>query len=323
MVQGPRRFPGFERLYTRCVVAGLVLVMSGCNQGDKELDDPQPALSFRVVAASYPLQYLTQRIGGQKITVEFPVPRGQDPKTWSPKVDAIQDLQSADLVVVNGPGAAYAKWLVRVSLLDSRICNSVDALGTKDYIMVPDYQIVHSHGPEGEHSHEYMVPYAWLDPSVAKKQATAIAKSLEKTYPGLADDFRENLASLHKDLDQLASEYQSASKDHLVVSSNPNAKFLTRGLGRTDRHLLLFDFADPEQVAKATKKLKQLSQQSVHSFVVVQEAGVSPDMAQVTALLDACFEEEKPEVVLVHLLDHAPEQGDYLSEMRELLSRFQ
>ena len=227
------------------VLLVLSVVLSGCNSRNGPEKSTTPDKSFRVVAASYPLQYFAQRIATDKIRVEFLVDSDTDPREWSPSVKQIQDVQTADLVIVNGPGAAYAKWLVRVSLLDSKICRTANGFSTDDYFMIKDYQIVHTHGPEGKHSHAYMVPYTWLDPMIAKTQAESIASALCETYPELASEFLANLDGLQKDLDQLAADFKESSSGGLVVTSSPDAKFLTRALGLDDRHLFLFDFELP------------------------------------------------------------------------------
>lgn len=309
-----------NRLCEVLFLAGLVIVLSlgGCNSPSEETPD-EPEMSFRVVAASYPLQYLTERIAGEKIHVEFPVDADTDPREWSPSVDQIKEIQKADLVVVNGPGAAYAKWLVRVSLLESSICNTTSEFDTDNYFKIKDYLIVHTHGPEGEHSHAYMVPYPWLDPEVAKAQAETITRALERTYPDMSAEFQANLGSLQKDLDQLAKEFQEAKASGLVVTSNPDAKFLTRALGYQDQHLLLFDFEE-SSLEDAKSRIEKLSGQEIEKFVWIVGAGQAVDDAQ-RAAIEALFSDAIPEIVQIDLLDHAPENGDYLSAMRDLVNK--
>ena len=119
---------------------------------------------FRVVAVSYPLQYLTGRIAGDLVAVDCPVPLGvEDPSQWKPSREAVLAMQSADLVIANGVGADYAKWLPKVSLPGSKLCRTATkGLSISDYIAVEDVSMVHSHGPEGEHSHPTMVSRTWL-----------------------------------------------------------------------------------------------------------------------------------------------------------------
>lgn len=304
------------------VLLTVTLLLGGCNSPKKESKKNAGGKSMRVVAVSYPLQYLTQRIAGDKVTVEFPVAEGEDPREWSPSVSQIQDLQSADLVIANGPGAEYAKWLVRVSLLDSKLIGAANDLALDDYFLVNDYQIVHTHGDEGEHSHPYTVPYSWLDPKVARKQADSIAASLSKTYPELKDQIADNLTKLQSDLDALAEEFSAASLDETAVVSTPDAKYLTRALGLEDHHLLLFDFETSSR-NDAVARLTKLGDKKIGKFVWVDSAAYQGSEAQKNEMLKQLFPKEQPEVIQIELLDHAPENGDYLSAMRELLKKFQ
>lgn len=311
---------GTRFCFVACGLLVALLMVSGCNS-PKEKDAKKKSKSMRVVAVSYPLQYLAQRIVGDKVEVEFPVSPDEDPREWSPSTSQISQLQSADLVIVNGPGAAYAKWLVRVSLLDSKICGAANELATDDYFLVEDYQIVHTHGGEGEHSHPYTVPYTWLDPAIAKKQADTIAKSLRKTYPEFEKEFGDNLAKLHSDLDDLTSEFKSAAASGIVVASTPDAKYLTRALGFEDKHLLLFDFENASR-NDAVARITKLADQKVDRFVWVDSAAYEGDQDQKAKMLQQLFPKGLPDVIQIELMDHPPESGDFLTGMRELLQKF-
>lgn len=310
---------GIRICFVSCLLVGSILLL-GC--GSPKKNGPKKAAkSMRVVAVSYPLQYLTQRIAGDKLKVEFPVPSGEDPRSWSPSVSQVSNLRSADLVIVNGPGAAYAKWLVQVTLSDSKMCVAASELSTDDYFLVNDYQIVHSHGGEGEHSHPYTVPYSWLDPAIAKKQADTIAKALRKTYPEFEEEFDDNLAKLHADLDQLSQEFESAALSGTLVVSTPDAKFLTRALGFDDKHLLLFDFENTSR-NDAVERISKLDDETELKFVWVDTAAYGGDQEQKTKMLEQLFPNEAPDVIQIELMDHPPATGDYLTALRELLQKF-
>ena len=109
-----------------CMV--VTLFFGGCSNESKVDNAPQKEQqrTNRIVAASYALQYLTQKLVGDEIKVEFPASDSPDPKSWSPSVKDIASMQRADLIVVNGNGAPYAQWLVHVTLPDSKICKSCE-----------------------------------------------------------------------------------------------------------------------------------------------------------------------------------------------------
>ena len=155
-----------------------------------------------VIVVNYPLQYFAQRIGGDLIEVRFPVPEGQDPAYWEPSGSQIAEIQLADLVLLNG--ADYAKWTLRATLPWSRTVVTCDAIAD-ELIEIPD-AVVHSHGPEGEHSHAGLVAETWLNPDLAIQQAQAIHDALGEILPDHATEFKTKLMALQRDLNAVAEE---------------------------------------------------------------------------------------------------------------------
>ncbi|MGB5340651.1 MAG: metal ABC transporter substrate-binding protein, partial [Thermoanaerobaculia bacterium] len=116
--------------------------------------DPKPPSPYAptplsVFATNYPLAYFAERIGGEQVEVSFPAPADVDPAYWAPAPEVIADFQQADLILLNGAG--YEKWLERASLPASRLVDTSVAVESS-YIPL-DEGVVHTHGPEGEHSH--------------------------------------------------------------------------------------------------------------------------------------------------------------------------
>ena len=294
----------------------ILLLLTGCQTNqDNESRITVDQKSNRIVTVSYALQYLTQRIVGDEFEVEFPASDSLNPRNWSPSVEEIGAMQKADLVIANGPGAVYADWLERVTLDESRICHSCSEFEIKDYISVNDHQIVHSHGPEGEHSHPYFVPYAWLDPSIAIKQARTIAAAVINTYPDKSDLIEQNLEALVADLQELKEQFAAAAKPNSkVLTLNPQMKFLTRAIELEDDHLLFF--ANSGEAPDWDELRKQLADKN----------NAQPDQeilvdGSVTAELKQIATELRLRVVEIDLLERTPQTGDFLSTMKENLSR--
>lgn len=303
-------------------VAALSLLLSlGCDSSSKQsgiAGNNTPSLTHRVVTVSYPLQYLTQRIAGDALEVRLPVPEDADPRKWRPNRDTITSMQAADLIIANGTGADYANWLTTATLPESKMCYTAKrGLSLTDYIAVEDVTIVHSHGPEGEHSHATMVSRTWLDPEMAKQQSVYIAEQLAKTYPELADAFDTNLKSLSKDLDGLTQKAQSISppEDTTVLTIDPELKFLTRAVGVEDIHLLWFE---RPQVEQAKTDLDSKLKSAQHKPGVILFHGTPPDDGLAAELSASGL---KP--VMVNLIDHAPATGDYLSELKNNIQQLE
>ncbi|MEL7496063.1 MAG: metal ABC transporter substrate-binding protein [Planctomycetota bacterium] len=220
------------------LAAGLLLSLTGCPTPDSGSNKPlNDGPSNRIVAVSVPLQAMAEACVDDSITVVCPAAKAPDPRTWRPDRESIAEMQSADMVIANGVGANYAKWLVTVSLPDSKLINvATKGMSIRDYIAVEDIQIVHSHGPEGEHSHPTMVAHTWLAPAIAKKQLLYIQTRIQKTYPDVNsprfDDFAEQLDALIQRV-----EKSKLAESKTVLTATHEMKYLTRSLGLEDRHL--------------------------------------------------------------------------------------
>jgi zinc transport system substrate-binding protein len=294
----------------------LVCFLTGCNRqglnrsaGSQQTAQP---LTHRVVAVSYPLQYLTQRITGDAIEVSFPVPARADPQSWRPARASISQMQTADLIIANGTGASYAKWLTTVTLPESKMRYTASrGLALADYIAVQDIHVVHSHGPEGEHSHSTMVARTWLDPAIAKKQAIFIAAELKSVYPELAGEFESNLQLLTHDLEQLSELMKTIRPGvpKVVLTANPRLKFFTRAAGVEDRHLDWFE-APIRDKAESDLEKALAGGGPRPGLILFAEKGPSVEMLELLSVNNL-------QAKSVSLIDRKPASGDFISALRE------
>lgn len=185
----------------------------------------------RIVVVNQALGYFAERLLGDTAEVVFPVPEGVDPSFWRPAIADISMIQGADLIVLNGAG--FATWIDRVSLPRSKVVNTTAAI--VDQFIVTE-SITHSHGDGGEHSHEGLAAYTWLDPDLAAAQTKALAGII--TARGLAEDatVTEQLTALQSDLVALneaaATALLSAANTH-IIATHPRYQYFARAYGLT------------------------------------------------------------------------------------------
>lgn len=298
----------------RMIPVMFISLFVACSGPDDSTGTSSPGTrepTDRVVTVSYPLQFLTQRIAGDSIEVEFPVPTdATDTQHWRPTREAIGAMQSADLIIANGTGATYADWLTTVSLPESKIRNAATkGLALSDFIAVEDVTITHSHGPEGEHSHPTMVARTWLDPAMAQKQAQYIAKQLTEVYPDRSDEFADNLKALVVELDRLSERAKSIrpEQDNAVITATPRLKFLSRGAELGDRHLTWTEMPTVEQIQKDLTRI--LDPENEKASVILFD-DVMPGEAIASILKDHGLTP-----VAIDLIDRDSPDGDYLTRM--------
>lgn len=203
----------------------LALALAAC-PGDAPAPTPPAADGpLRVVAVNYPLAYFAERIGGDHVRVELPVPAGEDPAHWTPTAEAVGRMQAADVVLANGAG--YARWLRTVSLPGARLVDTSDAIHTK--LLARDGSVTHSHGTGGAHSHGEMASTTWLDPRLAAGQAGAIRDALAARLPDHAAELDANLADLRRgleDLDAACVRAVSGTSQRRALFSHPVYDYL-------------------------------------------------------------------------------------------------
>lgn len=158
-----------------------------------------------VYTVNYPLAFLAEQIGAERVDVRFPVPPEVDPAFWQPGPGAVLAMQSADLVLLNGAG--YARWLGSVTLRRSRLVDTSAAFG--DRLLPLAGTATHSHGPTGAHSHAGTASTTWLDLRQAVQQAEAVTDAVSRLLPGEAGAFRRRYDDLESELLALDARFRA------------------------------------------------------------------------------------------------------------------
>jgi zinc transport system substrate-binding protein len=255
---------------------------------------------------NYPLKYFAERIGGEHVKVEFPVPAGADPAYWMPDAKTISEYQQADLILLNGAG--YARWVNKVTLPRFRLINA--SAGFKDQYIETAEILTHSHGSEGEHAHESLAFTTWIDFSLAAKQAKAISAALSRKRPGLKDVFRKNYQRLEQDLLKLDQDLKTLiSKDpsRPLVVSHPVYDYFARRYGLNIRsvHWEPDEIPANEQLMELNRILKE------HSAKWMIWEG-EPVQASVDKLKTLGIDS-----LVFDPCGNVPQQGDFLTIMRQ------
>ena len=190
-----------------------------------------------IAVVNYPLYYCAKSIGGDHVKVYLPAIDG-DPAYWNPNAKQVINFQKADLILTNGAG--YAKWIEKVSLPSSKIVDT--SIGFKDQWIASDEELVHSHGPEGEHSHKGVASTTWLNFDFAKLQAKATYEATIKLFPDKIDELDQNYKHLLSQLTELEKKANDVSKkigDQYLLASHPVYQYFQRGykLNIISKHL--------------------------------------------------------------------------------------
>ena len=202
-----------------------VLMLIGCSERGPA--EPAPEHDGVIRAGSGPIAFVAQRLAGNGVSVELPVPEGADPATWRPGFDVIADYQGSMLIVLNGAG--FEQWAESAALPQSRVVRTADTAGIE---LIRTKQVTHTHGTEGSHDHGGVNPYTWLDPAMLTKQAEAVCAALQAEMPGHAGTLESNLATLRAELTGLSTAWLAVDVSGITLRARNDAyAYLARAAG--------------------------------------------------------------------------------------------
>ncbi len=260
---------------------------------------------LNIYVVNYPLKYFAERIGGDHVKVEFPLPKDVDPAYWNPDLANISAYQKADLILLNGAG--YAKWVAKVSLPRSKMVDTSRQF--KDRYMTTKAVVSHSHGGEGAHAHEALAFTTWLDLELADRQAEAVAAAMGRKRAELHDTFQMNYKALAADLKSLDRNIQAIVSKRpatpLIVSHPVYDYFARRyGLNIVSVHW------EPEQVPTdgQLQALKAVLKQHPSKWMIWEGEPVQASVDKLktfgvdSLVFDPC--------------GNVPDQGDFMTVMR-------
>jgi zinc transport system substrate-binding protein len=226
----------------------------------------------QVTAAFYPLQYVTEQVGGDHVHAENLVQPGAEPHDLELSPRQVAQLGDAGLVV-------YLKGF-QPSVDEAVAQEAPDkALDVTTVAPLLDETADDGHG----HSHG-RDPHLWLDPTRLADVADAVAKRLGEADRAHAADFTANAQALRAKLTSLDAEYRkglaTCDRRSLVVSHEAFG-YLAH---RYDLHQVAITGLTPEDEPTAAR-LAEVARiaKAEKAEVIFFETLVSPKVAQTLA----------------------------------------
>jgi zinc transport system substrate-binding protein len=303
---------GPVRLWASVIL--VVALASGCGESPRESGAAARSEDglLTVSVVNYPLQYFAERIGGDRVRVEFPAPADVDPAYWTPDAEHVVAYQSADVILLNGAG--YAGWVGMASLPTSKLVDTSE--GFADRLIHIEGAMTHSHGPEGEHSHGETAFTTWLDPTLAVMQAEAIKAVLVAASPDDETTFASAFESLKRDLMAIDEGIESAMakiRGEPLLASHPVYQYFSAryGLNLESVHF------EPDELPNehAWAELGDLLREHPAQWMI-WEGKPLPEIVR-------RLEELGVRSVVFEPCGNVPEAGDYLDVMRANVSNLE
>lgn len=269
-----------------------------------------------VAVSFYPIQYLTEAIGGDHVSVTSLTPADQEPHDYDLSgKEVTSTLEGASLVAyVEGFQPSLDKAVTQVNgptVLD--LSSKVDLKhheGMEDEEEHADESADEGAHKEADHDADSLDPHFWLDPVRMKSAATAIEEALATADPDHAEDYKTNLETLTSTLDGLDSSYQggfSQCERKTFITSHAAFGYLADRYGLTQTSI---SGIDPEQeLSAADIAAAKKAVEDTGSTTIFTEELVSPETAEAVA------SETGATTAVLSPIESAPEDADYAGAM--------
>jgi len=212
------------------IIIPLVSVILWSNESTKNLETSEDEL--QVYVSFYPLYETTQAVIGQKTDVKILTPTNVDPHDFDPSVKIIQEMKTADLIILNGGG--FESWISNMEFESGQLLDSSNGISFLKTESVDHHEEHDEHAKEDEHDEheEHKVvsdPHIWLNPNLVKIQVKNIAERLSKIDPENSKSYNENASQYIEKLElldlQIREELSSCSKKDFITFHNAFSYF--------------------------------------------------------------------------------------------------
>ena len=195
--------------------AALVLVGCASTPSGAASGTEQPGGAVQVLASFYPLQYVTEKVGGDLVEVSSLTPPGAEPHDVELSPRQVRSVSEAGLVVyLSGFQRA-----VDEAIAAREPAHVVDAADTADLRPAP-----------GAADDATLDPHFWLDPDRLAHLAAPVAAALAELDPDNADTYAANATTLEADLASLDAEFRAGlatCEQRVIVTSHEAFGYLT------------------------------------------------------------------------------------------------
>lgn len=211
--------PRSEAIRLGAVCAGLALsstlaLLTGCDRADRGAGAAAGEV-LDIQASFYPLQWISEQVGGTAVAVSSLTPAGAEPHDLELTPRDVAAISDADLVVfLSGFQTA----------VDDAVAQEAPE-SSFDAAEHADLDLTYSPIEEGRPGNDERVdPHFWLDPLRLADVADALGDRLAEIDRNHASMFTSNAAALRTDLEVLDAELRAGLADcenaNLVTSHN-------------------------------------------------------------------------------------------------------
>lgn len=201
-----------KKIYALTLLALASIWLAACSSQQEPTTKTEEE-TISVYTTVYPLQYFTERIGGDAVNVKSIYPPGADEHTFDPTQKDMMALADADLFFYIGLGLEGF-----VNNAEKTLKNEhVKMIATSEAItedMLEESPEEHDHDHEGhDHHHGDLDPHVWISPVLSDALAYSVKEALIEIAPNKKEEFQNNFESLREDLLLLDRQFIEMASD--------------------------------------------------------------------------------------------------------------
>lgn len=305
---------GLMKVHRVALGTWLLLLVSACGVTDAS---DAPSSDMEVVASFYPLEWISQRVAGDRADVTSLTPPGAEPHDLELSPQDVGAMTEADLVLyLSGFQPAVDE---AVETAEGTVAVDVRELTSLGQPAV-DEGGEHSHEEGEEHADEVSStdPHFWLDPLRLAEVGDALADRMAEIDPDSARAYKENAADLRADLEALDAEMArglSNCESTDLVTSHRAFGYLADRYGLTQTGISGLspdDEPSPAELADVTDFVRANEVETIY-FETLVSADVAQTVAEETGAATATLDP-------VEGLTEQSAGDDYLDVMRSNLA---
>jgi zinc transport system substrate-binding protein len=228
------------------------------------------------LASFFPLYEFTKEVGKENVDVSLIIPAGVEPHDWEPSIQDMQQIQQADIIIINGVG--FENWLdsIEKSNSDLVIIDSSNGINIIKEVEIDEHEDEHHDSSLGD-------PHIWLNPNLVKIQVKNIANGLIELDPDNSQYYHDNSEDYIKKLDALDSKIRNElldCKKDFVAFHNAFTYFAAEyGL---NQHTIISSDPHDEPTSKTLEQIINLAKE-MKIQIIFSEEGVDKRTSEVIA----------------------------------------
>ena len=288
---------------SKLLAAAVVAASLAAACGAQAESSPSGEGRLQVMASFYPLAWVAEQVGGDRVVVTDLTPQGGEAHDATLTASERAGLEDADLVLIHGDYGFQPTFEEAVAQ------NGAPVLALADG---GDRQVVFDEESGAPALH------LWLDPQVMRSFVTELGARLGDLDPAHRAEYAERAAATDARLREVGTRFQPPCDFDTIVTSHEAYWYLLNGYGFGN------DVTPSEQVGvEGMTPEGEPSADRVQAALTAIRSGVSPsaifyeptDEGQRVA--EAVAADVGAEVVPLNPLESRPADGDYLTALQQ------